>query len=71
MYSLQSMQYKMYSVQFSTVYSEQNTRQDVQPLTCVHVRTCLVELSPEQLHTHDSTEDDEEEDKDRHVHQRN
>ena len=39
------------------------------PLTGVHVSAGQVELSPEELHAHDGTEDDEEKDKNSHVHE--
>ena len=37
----------------------------------MHVRTRLVELSPEEFHAHYSTENNEKENEDRHIHQGN
>lgn len=39
-------------------------------LTRVHVCAGLIELAPEELHAHDGTEDNEEENENSHVHQR-
>ena len=36
----------------------------------MHICTGSIELAPEQLHSHDSTEDDEEEDEHGYIHER-